>query len=585
VRPAIALTFVLLFQQPPAPPAAGRIEGIVLRGDSMEPISGARVTVVRLNPITGQPLQTTATGAGGGLGGGNAPLPQPPGVALGAGGIQIPASPPEPGPPPQPPIPIVTTERDGKFVVPSLDEGVYRLTVTSNGYVAQEYGRRALSGPGTPLKLGKGDVLKDLVIRMTATGAISGRVTDGNGQPAAGVPLEMIRVAYNQNGQRSLQITTRATSNDRGEYRLYWITPGRYYLAGGTPLGESVPLPRDTYTLTYFPDTTDVDRAAAIEVKPGSENTYDLVVPRQPLYKIRGKIVDEALSVSPRALGLSVGFRTFGGGTGYLLFNQAYDPATGNFEIRDLPPGNYAVMVNTGSTTARVPVAIHNADIDGLVVVVSAGIAITGQVRADGGPLPPGTRIQLRPIVPGVSDFVGFAPQTQAAADGTFRFDGVLAAEYRAVITPPVDSYVKGAQFERNDVLNNSFEVSASRGAPPVLDIVVSSNVGQLDGMVVDERLQPVPGVQVVLVPDRNRDRAELFRSVTSDQSGRFSVRRIVPGDYRLFAWDALEANGYFDPELLKGSESQGKAVHFDESSKLEIQASVIPLRSGTANR
>jgi hypothetical protein len=430
------------------------------------------------------------------------------------------------------------------------------------------------------LKLAKGEALKDLVIRMTATGAISGRITDGNGQPAAGVPLEMIRVGYNQNGQRSLQITTRATSNDRGEYRLYWITPGRYYLAGGTPLGESVPLPRDTYTLTYFPDTTDIDRAAVIDVKPGGESTYDLVVPRQPLYKVRGKIVDETLSTFPRAAGLSIAFRTFGGGAGYLLFGQAYDPATGNFEIRDLPPGNYAIQVNTGSATARVPVAIRNADVDGVVVVISSGIAIAGQVRADGGPLASGTRIQLRPIVPGASDSPGFAPQTQAAADGTFRFDGVLAGEYRALITPPADNYVKDAQFERTDALNHSFEISVSRGAPPAFDIVVSPNVGQLDGIVVDERLQPVPGVQVVLVPDRNRERAELFRSVTSDQSGRFSIRRIVPGDYRLFAWDALEANGYFDPELLKASESQGKAVHFDESSKLEMQVSVIPVRS-----
>ena len=112
-----------------------------------------------------------------------------------------------------------------------------------------------------------------------------------------------------------------------------------------------------------------------------------------------------------------------------------------------------------------------------------------------------------------------------------------------------------------------------------MLEIVLSANVGQIDGVVVDERLQAASGVQVVLVPDRNRDRADLFRSVTSDQSGRFSLRRISPGDYRLFAWESLEANGYFDPELLKASEQQGKAVHVDESAKLEVQATVIPSR------
>ena len=579
MRLAVALVFFLLFQQTPAPPATGRIEGIVLRGDSMEPISGARVTVARLNPATGQLQQTTATGAGGGLGGTNAPLPQPPGTTIGPGGVQIPAPPTPPGPAPRPPIPVVNTERDGRFVVPNLDEGLYRVTVTSNGYVTQDYGRRALSGPGTPLKLGNGEVLKDIVIRMTAAGAISGRVTDGNGQPAEGVPLSVVRVGYSQNGQKILQITTRATTNDRGEYRLYWITPGRYYLAGGTPLGASVPLPRDPYAFTYYPGTTDIDRAVVIDVKAGSEMAFDLVVPRQALRKITGKIVDTS-SLSPAAVGLSAAFRTFGGGgAGYLVFNQAYDPATGIFEIRDLPPGSYAVQVNTGTATARVPVEVTNADIEGLTVVVSKGIGITGQVRADSGTLAPGTRIQLLPIAPGVSNFAGFAYQATAGTDGTFRLDGVLGGEYRALITAPGDSYVKDVQFDRSDVLNRAFEVSTSLSTSPVLEVVISPNSAQIDGVVVDERQQPAPGMQVVLVPDRNRDRSELFRATTTDQSGRFSLRRITPGDYRLFAWEGLEANGWFDPDLLKASETQGKPVRVEESAKLEMQTSVIPPR------
>ena len=136
MRFAVVVALFLQFQQSSAPPATGRIEGIVLRGESMEPVSGARVTVERLNPTTGQLLPTTATGGGGGLGGTNAPLPQLPGTAVGPGGAPLP--PPPAGPQPRPPIPAVNTERDGKFVVPGLYEGVYSVTVASNGYVTQE---------------------------------------------------------------------------------------------------------------------------------------------------------------------------------------------------------------------------------------------------------------------------------------------------------------------------------------------------------------------------------------------------------------------------------------------------------------
>ena len=570
MRTAVILASLLLLQQPSSPLATGRIEGIVLRGESMEPVSGARVTVARLNPATGQIAPTFAGAAGGGLGGTNAPMPQPPVPATSAAASSSPG-------PLRPPIPVVTTERDGRFVVTNLEEGTYRLTVTSNGYVPHEYGRRSFSGAGTPLKLGPGGILKDLVVRMTAAAAISGRVTDGDGQPAAGVSLQLVRIIYSSSGQRILSLTTRTTSNDRGEYRLYGITPGRYYLAGGTPLGDRMPLPADPYTFTYYPGTTDPDRAISIDVKPGSEGAFDLVVPRQPLYKLRGKIVD-ALAAMPAAVGLNVAFRTFGGGSGWMTISQSYDPATGIFELHDLPPGSYVVQVNTGAATARVPVQITNADIDNLRVVVSSGIAITGQVRMESGSLPPGTGIQLRPMEPGVPNFFGFAPQTQASADGTFRFDGILEGAYRTVITPPPgNSYVKAALFERSDVLNRPLELSASRANAPVLEIVLSPNAGQIEGTVVNERLQPLAGVQVVLVPDRNRDRTELFRSTTTDQSGRFGFTRVVPGDYRLFAWEALETNAYFDPEVLKAAEPQSKPTRVEESAKLEIQLPVIP--------
>jgi hypothetical protein len=46
----------------------------------------------------------------------------------------------------------------------------------------------------------------------------------------------------------------------------------------------------------------------------------------------------------------------------------------------------------------------------------------------------------------------------------------------------------------------------------------------------------------------------------------------VPPGDYKLFAWEALEPFGYFDPDLLNKSESQAKPLHVIESSKLNVE-------------
>jgi len=54
-------------------------------------------------------------------------------------------------------------------------------------------------------------------------------------------------------------------------------------------------------------------------------------------------------------------------------------------------------------------------------------------------------------------------------------------------------------------------------------------------------------------------------------------MKDIAPGDYKLFAWEALDNFAYFDPDLIKQSEAKGKAVHVEESAKLKVDTRVIP--------
>ena len=74
--------------------------------------------------------------------------------------------------------------------------------------------------------------------------------------------------------------------------------------------------------------------------------------------------------------------------------------------------------------------------------------------------------------------------------------------------------------MQAKDALNHFIEIAESRASDSLLEILISPNVGQLYGVVVDSRSQPAPGVRVVLVPEKNRDRSELYSPVTSDQSG-----------------------------------------------------------------
>jgi hypothetical protein len=91
----------------------------------------------------------------------------------------------------------------------------------------------------------------------------------------------------------------------------------------------------------------------------------------------------------------------------------------------------------------------------------------------------------------------------------------------------------------------------------------------------VDDRQQPVANASVVLVPDR-RERLDLFKSTVANASGQFTIQGVAPGAYKVFAWEAIEQFSYFDPDVLRQYEQNGKAITIEDSSKATIEVKAI---------
>jgi hypothetical protein len=51
----------------------------------------------------------------------------------------------------------------------------------------------------------------------------------------------------------------------------------------------------------------------------------------------------------------------------------------------------------------------------------------------------------------------------------------------------------------------------------------------------------------------------------------------IAPGDYKLFAWEDIEPFSYFDADVLKQFEDNGKPIHVVETTKETHEIKVIP--------
>ena len=468
--------------QPPAGPK-GSIEGVVLHAVTKEPIAGARVTITR--------VQTVPTA-----------LPAIPGVPP-PGAAVAPATPvagPAATPLRTPPIPAVNTDSQGKFSLKDVEPGSYTLQVANNGFARAEYGQRMVGVPGRPVTVTADQTLKDLVIQLTPAGYVSGRVQDLAGQPVVGVPVQLIKATYGVNGQRTFQQAGNTRTNDRGEYRLYWVTPGRYYLNAGSTQGAPLNIGgggaspnevQDVYVSTYYPNVTDITLATSLNVQPGNEiSGIDLSISRQQLYRIRGRIIDARTDKPPQAATLTISSRSIGGG-GFLMSsgpNTRYNNADGSFELRDMAPGSYGIGAQVTDTSGVLPssplsqpnqpraqaaVTVVNADVENLTLIIFAPSSLSGRLSIDGQPLTALTsldrmRVQLVPLGDTTS-FIG-NPQSQSqppTPDGTFKVDNLLPGDYRATITGmPPGYYLKSVRLEQTEGLDQPLHVQASYWGP-----------------------------------------------------------------------------------------------------------------------
>jgi hypothetical protein len=110
-----------------------------------------------------------------------------------------------------------------------------------------------------------------------------------------------------------------------------------------------------------------------------------------------------------------------------------------------------------------------------------------------------------------------------------------------------------------------------------VLDLVASSDGGVVEGVATDQKGEPVANAVVVAVPEmRLRAWVELYRKTVSDQSGRFALHGVQPGDYTLLGWESVEGEAYYNPEFLRIYEEQGTTLRVGEGDRKAMRVEVI---------
>jgi hypothetical protein len=478
-------------------------------------------------------------------------------------------------------LPQVTSDEQGRFQFTDLRPGTYTVTAQRHGFAPQQYGARAPGRPGARLSLVAGQSAQNVVVTLVPTGAIGGRVTDDAGEPIARMAVLIQRFAYGAGGTRTLSVADTAHTDDRGEYRAYWITPGRYYIRVSPDRSGSQEIVAAGYPVAYYPGVGDQASATAIDVAPHSEITaIDFRLSRQPVFRVRGRLPDAGelspdliWELSPDLVWLCSGRHTDGA-------DREGTVSSGVFEVRYVTPGSYSIHASAGEVMLlKGTVDVSDADVLDVALTSDHRPSIEGRVRWDGAQRPSATdreriRLTLDPVTTSC-----FSDERSATvgADGSLRFVNVAAGEYRLRATLPPGAYLKSARLNGIDAANG---FSISGPAPASLEIVLSDKAGRIEGTIVGTNGRPMPGVEAVLLPIREADRmpGRVMASM-SDQHGRFDLQSIPPGDYKLFAWEDLEPYGYYDADVVRPFMAVGTSIRVAEGSRHRVELETIPPR------
>jgi protocatechuate 3,4-dioxygenase beta subunit len=487
----------------------------------------------------------------------------------------------------------VVTDESGRFEFKRIDPGRYNLTAMRVGFVSLPYGQRKDGDPGAILTLMPGQEMKDLLFRLVPSGVLAGRIFDEDGDPLPGVNVSALREAYSE-GKRKLGVKSTVETDDLGQYRLYGLAPGHYFVSAVYPYWRRVGGEEDNgvetsgpegYARLYYPGTADQSKASAFTIKAGEEiPSVDMPMRLVPVFTVRGHVYNQITHRPGKGTMVFMLPKTLNIGWDGGMNRADVDKADGSFEVHEVIPGTYeltALWFDQGKEyTSTATVEVSGGDVGGISLFIQPGASVNGQVVWEGPPALDKDDLTIMPRL-GESDMVFNGP-TRVAANNSFVLKDLGDGTYRAAVSGfSKDCYVKEIEYAGNSAIDDGFTVARSSDAS--LKIVISSRGARLQGAVTDADGLPAVGVYVVIVPNPpHRAINRLYKHVLTDQNGHFDLRGIAPGDYAVFSWDEVEEGAWEDPEFLKPFEDKGEKIAVQDGdvkamSLLSIKTAITP--------
>jgi hypothetical protein len=474
-----------------------------------------------------------------------------------------------------------------------LPAGRYQLTATKGSFVQLQYGQTRPFEPGKPLEVVDGQTIERVDFGLPRGAVVTGRVVDEFGEPMSDVTMSVSRYQFIQ-GRRQLVPAGRFDStNDIGEYRIFGLPPGQYYLSAtlrmNTPFDATTTTSdRTGYAATYYPSTANPAEAQRLNVELGQVHSgIDVVLAPARLARIAGSVFDaDGKAVTGGMLMLM----QINGGTFFMGAPGGQIKPDGTFTISNVAPGEYVLRVMNGpgfpgpgdaaAESISANVRVTGDDIDGLRLTGVRASTVTGRVilpPAGGGGVRPSS-IQLYTVSAQFTPMInGGAGGGRVADDLTFTLK-VEPGQQFIRLRQPQDVVLKAVRVNGDDVTDSGVVFRPNEDVGGV-EIELTTNHSEISGTVTDARGQASKDYSVVVFARDSRrwtTASRYFGGGRPDQDGRFKVRDLPPGDYYAVALDYVEPGAGTDPEFLERIRARATEFSLNEGQVRALDLTLV---------
>ena len=478
---------------------------------------------------------------------------------------------------------MTTTDGDGKYEFKELPAGRYTVMAQKGSYVNLQYGQLRPFEPGKPLEILNGQTMEKVDFALPKGGVITGRILDEFGEPLADAQVAAQRY-QNIGGRRRLVPAGRtATTNDIGEFRLFAIPPGQYYLSATLrsfgPIGDSDD--RSGYAPTYFPGTPNMAEAQKVTVGLGQTvSDMNMALIQTHTARITGVAVD---SQGRPMMGIVMAVPR--GDSVMMMFGPPGQiKPDGSFAINGLPPGVYMLQTNAqgGTESASAEVTVGGDDVNGIRLTAAPPSTASGRIVVDPAAaqsLKASTlRVNAQPVQP---DMIMFGPNAVPAAvndDLTFELKAA-PGKMRIALAGPVPGWaVRAVRYRGADVTDSGIEFRANENVADI-ELEITNRLTDVSGLVTNGRGIAQKDFSVVVFPE-DRDKwtpnSRYVRTSRPDQDGRFKVNGLPPGAYYAIALEYLDTSGdWNEPDALDRLRSKATTFSLNEGETKTVDLKI----------